>query len=123
VQFHDLDDAQISDKSAVLDWAWRINEVIGKNQFQLYAQRIVSTNPECEDYFEILIRLKTSDGNIIPPISFLPAAERFQLMPSIDRWVIENSFKALNDFHQTHGEFPKQLQSQILRACVNLSSK
>jgi diguanylate cyclase (GGDEF)-like protein len=115
VQFHDLDDAQISDKSAALDWAWRINDAIEKNQFQLYAQRIVSTDPECEDHFEILIRLQTSDGKIVPPISFLPAAERFQLMPSIDRWVIENSFKALNHFHQTHGKFPK--------AAINLSAQ
>jgi diguanylate cyclase (GGDEF)-like protein len=115
VQIHDLDDAQISDKSAALDWAWKINEAIEKNQFQLYAQRVVSTAPASEDHFEVLIRLKTIDGNIVPPINFLPAAERFNLMPSIDRWVLENSFKALNDFHQTHGYFPK--------VAINLSAQ
>ena len=35
------------------------------------------------------------DGSVVPPGKFMPAAERFRLMPNIDAWVIENSFKML----------------------------
>jgi diguanylate cyclase (GGDEF)-like protein len=107
VQFHDLDDSHISDKSAALDWAWKINHAIEKNQFQLFAQRIVSFDIDRDDHFEVLLRLRSSENNIVPPIEFLPAAERFHLMPSIDRWVIENSLHAMNKFQESHGQHPK----------------
>jgi ammonium transporter, Amt family len=107
VQFHDLDDAHISDKSAALNWAWKINDAIEKNQFQLFAQRVISFDASWEDHFEVLLRLKTDQNDIVPPIDFLPAAERFHLMPSIDRWVIENSLQAMQEFHVRNGRYPK----------------
>ena len=48
-------------------------------------------------HFEILLRMSAADGGVIPPGKFMPAAERFRLMPIIDTWVIENSFKMLMD--------------------------
>ena len=45
---------------------------------------------------EILVRLQ-SDDEIIAPGAFLPAAERYNLMPSVDRWVVNNVFMWLDD--------------------------
>ena len=50
---------------------------------------------QMDSHKEILIRMKDVDGTLIPPFSFIPAAERYNIMPSIDKWVIENSFKYL----------------------------
>jgi EAL domain-containing protein (putative c-di-GMP-specific phosphodiesterase class I) len=41
--------------------------------------------------------MKDENGEIVPPYSFIPSAERFNLMPSIDKWVIKNSFKYLSE--------------------------
>jgi diguanylate cyclase (GGDEF)-like protein len=115
VHFYDLQDSHTFDKSTALDWAWKINHAIEKNKFQLYAQRIVSVAPDREDHFEILIRLQTHDNDIISPVNFLPAAERFNLMPYVDRWVIENSLKALNEFQVKSGKY--------IKIAINLSAQ
>ncbi|NIW24879.1 MAG: EAL domain-containing protein, partial [Gammaproteobacteria bacterium] len=42
-----------------------------------------------------LLRMRTEDGDYVPPNAFIPAAERYNLMPSLDRWVIEQVFENL----------------------------
>ncbi len=71
-------------------WAAKIPQMLIENNFILYAQSIVPLNSsETRAHVEILIRGVDEDGSIIPPGVFLPAAERFGLMPKIDRWVLE----------------------------------
>ena len=48
-------------------------------------------------HFELLLRMLDQDGSLVSPGKFMPAAERFRLMPLIDYWVIDNSFKILTD--------------------------
>ena len=81
-------------------WVEKINRALEENSFRLYAQKIVSIEPNCvtnladtlqcsdRHHHEILLRLRDESGNITPPGVFLPAAERYGLMPAIDRWVI-----------------------------------
>lgn len=55
----------------------------------MYCQEIVSIKAvETIPHYELLLRIKDRQGNIIPATDFLPAAERFNLMPTIDRWVL-----------------------------------
>ena len=54
-------------------------------------------NPSIPDHFEVLLRLNSGNKTIESPAAFLPAAERYGLMPLIDRWVIENFFKWINN--------------------------
>ena len=71
-------------------WAAKIPQMIVNEEFCLYGQRIVPLqNIDSKGHVEILIRGISKEGKIIPPGLFLPAAERFGLMPNIDRWVIE----------------------------------
>ncbi len=65
-----------------------------EDSFELFAQPIVSTgnDKDCKHY-EVLIRMKDEDGAYILPYRFIPAAERYQLMSSLDRWVVHNSIK------------------------------
>ena len=56
------------------------------------------TNPGYQgeiQYYEILLRMLDEEGNIIMPSGFIPPAERFGLMPSIDRWVIHHAILLL----------------------------
>lgn len=72
-------------------------QALAENRFCLFRQRIVPTasnHTGCAHY-EILIRMLGEQNSIIPPAAFIPAAERYNMMPKIDRWVVHNTFKWL----------------------------
>ncbi len=76
-----------------MEWIPRLKKALKENQFELFYQSIVPTSSGNKSKkCEILIRLKDGEDHI-PPSQFLPSAERYNLMPSIDRWVITNAFK------------------------------
>lgn len=96
-------DAEINQRRGEMRWVNRIKTALEENQFSLYRQAIVSLAEPVKNnghHHEFLIRLKNGDGEIILPEVFLPAAERYDLMPTIDRWVIKNSFEYLSKLHQ-----------------------
>ncbi|NOY67264.1 MAG: EAL domain-containing protein [Gammaproteobacteria bacterium] len=73
-------------------WLDKIKNAFTNDRFCLYFQPIISlADPDTKDmHVEILIRMIGDDNKIIPPMAFLPAAERYMLMPQIDRWVIKH---------------------------------
>ena len=76
-----------------------ITNEIDDEQFVLYCQPIValtSTVPQ-QKHYEILIRKVNVDGKIMLPTTFIPSAERYHLMPNIDRWVIRNTFSSYRE--------------------------
>lgn len=87
-------DEDLKQQSQQLDWLSRINLGLEKNQFALYMQRIDSLI-ETRSHCEILIRMKGEEGKLYPPGAFLPVAERYKLMPKIDRWVVAETFAVL----------------------------
>ncbi len=78
-------------------WVSRIIKAIEEDRLVLYKQKIAPVDPDkqSEVHGEILIRMRDEDGKIIFPGSFLPAAERYNLMPRIDRWVVHKVFTHL----------------------------
>lgn len=77
-------------------WVSRINIGIEENRFQIYRQKIQALqNHEQQDHYEILLRLKDNNGDILSPFHFIPAAERYNLMPKLDRWVVKNTLEKL----------------------------
>lgn len=96
-------------------WASRLERAIDEDQFVLYAQRIKSLRREqIGIHAEVLIRLRDTDGSLIQPGSFLPAAERFHLATRIDRWVLRHTVSHL-------AELPNL--SSVNTLCVNLSGQ
>jgi len=93
----------------------RLNRALEEDMFCLYAQAIVPLDGSVDDHYELLIRLKNEKGEIIPPGAFLPAAERYDLMPEIDRWVIKKAFGLLAD--------NPALQKEIGFCSINLSGQ
>jgi len=78
-------------------WLPKITKALQLNQFTLYAQEIRAINSDSnEKHYELLIRLINKDGSITLPNAFIPPAERYDLMPQIDRWVIECAFSNID---------------------------
>jgi len=80
----------------------RIQQALDGNEFELYAQPITSLSGLDERLrFEILLRMKDEDGEEIPTSAFFSAAERYKLMPQIDRWVISATMAKLANEAET----------------------
>jgi len=88
---HQEDDADIVRRLNDMHWVGRLNEALRSDQLELFYQPIAPLGDgQLRPHYEILLRLKEPDGSYIGPTTFLPAAERYDLMPSIDRWVLKN---------------------------------
>ena len=79
-----------------MQWAARINAALEEGRFDLYRQTIRPLQTDEEGlHYEILLRMRDEAGKIISPDNFIAAAERYGLMPAIDRWVIQHTFRWL----------------------------
>jgi diguanylate cyclase (GGDEF)-like protein/PAS domain S-box-containing protein len=95
IHAYDASDVDFLQRHGEMQWVAKINKALDENRFLLYFQTIspILLDNQEEDHFEILIRMKDEEGKIIPPGAFIPAAERYNLMLQIDRWVISEAFK------------------------------
>jgi diguanylate cyclase (GGDEF)-like protein len=89
-------DADVTQRRNAVEAIADITDTIDDSQFMLYCQPIVPLSSEIttQYHYEILIRKISPEGEIILPTAFIASAERYHLMPNIDRWVIKNSFAA-----------------------------
>jgi diguanylate cyclase (GGDEF)-like protein len=93
VQIAHMGDRRLQERHGEMQWVARLNRAIEKDQFVLYFQPIIpcANKPGTGRHVEILVRLIEDDGTIIAPGAFLPAAEKYNLVTNIDRWVIRHS--------------------------------
>ena len=94
VQVYHAEDSELSTRQGEMEWIGRLQRAIEEDRFVLYSQDIAGLDPahKLSDHCEILIRMLDEKGELVPPMAFIPAAERYNLMPSIDRWVVRNAF-------------------------------
>ncbi len=76
-------------------WATRIKDALRQGRFVLHFQPVVRLATGQAEHAEVLVRMQDADGGLIQPGAFIPAAERFGLMPQVDRWVLEKSLHLL----------------------------
>ncbi len=82
-------DLTMAKQHGQMQWMQRIQRALDEDQFRLYFQPIVDLNDAARSHQgEVLVRMLDSAGQIVAPARFLPSAERYHLMPRIDRWVI-----------------------------------
>lgn len=92
VQVYHPDDATLAQRHAEMRWISEIHRALESDRFRLYAQDIVPASGVGDTrHVEVLLRLMAEDGSLLLPGSFLPAAERYDLAPMIDRWVIRHT--------------------------------
>lgn len=98
IYLYQPNDHEVAQQRREAQWVTRLQHACEHDQLCLYFQPIANLNEgaEPEEHYEVLLRLKDETGQIIPPMAFLPAAERYNLMPVIDRWVIRKFFTYLS---------------------------
>lgn len=96
VHVYEESDVVVSRRHGEMHWTARITKALNEDRFCLYHQKIVNLKSGAVEHTEILIRMIGEDGSIILPGAFLSAAECFNLMVAIDRWVISHVFQIMN---------------------------
>ena len=95
-------------------WLERLRHAIDEDLFVLHAQPIVGICANGIPHYELLVRMLDDDGGLIFPAEFIYNAERFDLIGSIDRWVLQTAIKLLHDYTAAGHD---------LSLAVNLSGK
>ena len=97
VQVYHPKDSELAVRHGEMEWVARIHGALDEDRFCLYSQEIVTVNDPQRpaQLFELLVRMVDERGALVPPMAFIPAAERYSLMPAIDRWVIRTAFSTL----------------------------
>ncbi|OOG25056.1 diguanylate cyclase [Thioalkalivibrio denitrificans] len=106
-------DDELARRQGEMNWVQRINQALEEDRLVLYQQQIVPVNSGGETHTEILVRMIGEGGAIIPPNAFIPAAERYGLMPAIDRWVVSGVLRYLRTPHA----------ERFARYAINLSGQ
>jgi len=92
------DDEAIMQHHGEMQWVHRISSAFDTDSFELYAQPVAHIAEEhVISHYEILIRMRDEQGKVIPPGAFIPAAERYNQMPNVDRWVIRKTLEMLRE--------------------------
>jgi diguanylate cyclase (GGDEF)-like protein len=105
------DDETLLRRNGETNWIQKVKHALAHDELLLYCQPVVnlrsgSTEP---DHMEMLLRL-SEDDEVHEPAAFIPAAERYQTMPMVDRWVVENTCKFLANPRNT---LPKKSKVSI----------
>ncbi|MDF1780410.1 MAG: DUF1631 family protein [Alcanivoracaceae bacterium] len=114
VQRYSPDDKDQVKRDDVMAWVARLNDAIDNDRLLLRCQRIESTvEGEQLPAYEVLISIASEDGEILAPSEFLHAAERYNRMHALDRWVVSNVLRWM------HGN--PQVVDQLDHLSINLS--
>lgn len=97
VQLYHHDDLDILRRHKDMDWLARINNAMEDNRLVLYHQQIHALCSGVPGHCEILLRMLDVTGAVITPGAFIPAAERYGLMPTLDRWVVRQTLQQLSN--------------------------
>ena len=109
------EDFEVAQRHGEMQWITKINRAIEDNSFCLYGQLICPLDKTKEKYCEILVRMVDENSGLIVPGSFLPAAERYNMITKIDYWVIENTIAFLTS--------NPQVLEEITMFNINLSGQ
>jgi diguanylate cyclase (GGDEF)-like protein/PAS domain S-box-containing protein len=85
-----------------IHWVSRLTRACFDGNFELFYQPIVpiGATVQSREHFELMLRLRDDSGALIAPAQFIPAAERYNVMPAIDRWVVKHALERI--VHRTN---------------------
>ncbi|HEX7053307.1 MAG TPA: EAL domain-containing protein [Burkholderiales bacterium] len=107
VQLYRPHDSEVSLRRGEMEWVPRVRKALQEGRFVLYAQRIhaIADSGEPSQHHELLVRMLDEHGGVVPPMAFIPAAERYSMMPLIDEWVIKDAFPRISALGPGCGTF------------------
>jgi diguanylate cyclase (GGDEF)-like protein/PAS domain S-box-containing protein len=111
-------DTAIAERHGEMQWITRIHQAFDDDRFCLWHQTIqpLKSGSSEPPFSELFIRLIDEDGEVVAPGSFVPAAERYGLIDSIDRWVVHSAVNLLLDYSHP-------LMSDKARFAINISGQ
>ena len=116
LQIYQEHDKELAQRYGEMQWVSRLKQALNENRFELHAQMIKpvdNANPQV--HYEVLLRLREANDDLVLPMAFIPAAERYNLMSDIDRWVIKEALLCIKDLQRA------SMQDFILS--INLSGQ
>ena len=95
VQLYKPDD--VPERHREMHWVSKLARACDESRFELFYQPIVPIGEAVHEreHFELMLRLRDESGGLVTPAEFIPAAERYNVMPSIDRWVVRQALDRL----------------------------
>src|SRR5262245_16115254 len=96
-RIHVYEEGDAAERHQEMQWVARITRALEEERFELYYQPIVPIGSEKGHWphYELLLRMRDEEGAIVAPTAFIPAAERYNLMPGLDRWVVSRALGTL----------------------------
>ena len=117
IQVFEEDNTSLVRRSEEIEWIGRVQQALREDMFELHCQPVAPlASNRWPTHYEILIRMLDDEGVIHSPGLFMPAAERYQLMPQVDRWVIRNTLQSLSKIWK-----PIHKAGSVF--CINLSGQ
>lgn len=107
VQVYEQDNLELSRRRSEMDWVRHIDDALESGRFQLWRQPIrslVGENQRPAHHYELLIRMLDHDRLIVLPGTFLPAAERYDRMRAIDRWVVKTALACIGQCSESSAQ-------------------
>ncbi len=113
---------ELAQQSQEMNWLTAIQQALELDRFVLFYQKIkpLQTESSGSEHYEVLLRMEGENGQIIPPMAFIPIAERYQLMNQIDRWVIRTLFAHQGHHYRKRGRIAQDHASLY---AINLSGE
>ncbi|HEY3730734.1 MAG TPA: EAL domain-containing protein, partial [Steroidobacteraceae bacterium] len=105
---HLYDSNEVSGRHREMYWVSRVTRAVDEGRLELYFQQITPTSeaaPSTPAFCELLVRLREDSGQLVLPGEFIPAAERYNMVAAIDRWVMQRAVQALRE-HAVDGDEP-----------------
>ena len=99
-QVHLYRDTDASLRHEEMKWVSRITSAVEEGRFELYFQPIIgisTSQDQKQGHYELLLRMRDESGELVGPDQFIPAAERYNLMSTLDRWVVHTALTELAD--------------------------
>ena len=107
IKLYQPDDADLVRHRGEMQWVSRINQALEQDRFQLYMQAIVPLGNNANGsplHHEILLRLIEENSDVLTAGEFIPAAERYGLMPSVDRWVVTKIMSTISNIQKSRAQ-------------------
>ena len=99
VEVYRTDNVDVLRREEQVHFVSHIQQALTNDSFELYCQPIQALAPDGHRHHtEILLRLVDKPGSILEPDKFIPAAERYHMMRSVDRWVVRKTLSMLSDY-------------------------
>ncbi|MGE3667790.1 MAG: EAL domain-containing protein, partial [Steroidobacteraceae bacterium] len=115
-RIHLFDGGGSATRHREMQWVAQVTRAVDEGRLELCFQPIrpIGTSRVSQPFSELTVRLRDDSGEIVPPSQFIPAAERYNVMSTIDRWVVQRTIELLREHRHATPLFAVNLSGNSL---------